>query len=122
MDKLPTRIAELRTMLRTKGNVSSAILVHCTAGCDRTGEVIGAYRLGTPLALNVSQMYSLDTAECGRSPNYWSTTALEWWCEQLLLATAPPVLVGNCTAFASCKPLKHGQPCTPANATREANL
>ena len=24
------------------------------------------------------QMYAMDVAECGRPPNYWSTTALEW--------------------------------------------
>ena len=28
--------------------------------------------------------YALDTLECGRSPNYWSTSALEWSAATLL--------------------------------------
>ena len=52
-------------------------VVHCTAGCDRTGEFIGSYRLQFQ-GVDVYEMYQMDTDECGRSPNYWSTMALEW--------------------------------------------
>ena len=32
-------------MITTKTDVPTLVYVHCTAGCDRTGEVIGSYRL-----------------------------------------------------------------------------
>jgi hypothetical protein len=129
VDQLPSRIDELHQMLvRPSPQLgrSTATLVHCTAGCDRTGEVIGAYRmvyggLGSNGAYlgraTTTQMYALDTSECGRSPNYWSTSALEWWCFELLYNRN--IGSGNCTGFASCEPLQHGQPCQPCtpNAT-----
>ena len=119
VDELPRRVDLLRDMLvstRVAGR-SVVLVVHCTAGCDRTGEVIGAYRLnygglgldGTAAAPhNVTSMYAANTAECGRSPNYWSTTALEWFCYDLLYSGG--VSSGNCTGFASCK---FGGDCVP---------
>lgn len=112
VDKLPQRVDLLHDMLVTTQvpGRSVVFVVHCSAGCDRTGEVIGAYRLkyggmnldGTSgLPHNVTSMYALNTAECGRSPNYWSTTALEWYCYDLLYREG--VASGNCTGFASCK-------------------
>ena len=62
--------------------------------------------------------YALDTSECGRSPNYWSTTALEWWCFELQYNRQ--LQRGNCTGFAVCQPLKHGQPCEPAKHSQWA--
>ena len=129
VDKLPSRIDKLHQMMVRPSPLpgrSTATLVHCTAGCDRTGEVIGAYRMaygglaadGSFLSrATTTQMYGLDTSECGRSPNYWSTSALEWWCFECLYNRN--ITAGNCTQFASCQPLKHGQPCQPCtpNAT-----
>lgn len=45
IDQLPKRVEIIRGMLTASYNSSVAIYVHCTAGCDRTGEVIGAYML-----------------------------------------------------------------------------
>eukprot|EP01043_Picozoa_sp_COSAG02_P018918 COSAG02_NODE_896_length_16125_cov_5.083489_7_plen_359_part_00 len=160
VDKLPTRITELRQMLvqpadpPTPAGRSSVTIVHCTysvqkplvynyfslslshtlisygagtAGCDRTGEVIGAYRtlyggLGADGKrdgdFGMKPTYALDTSECGRSPNYWSTTALEWWCFELQYNRR--LERGNCTDFAVCQPLKHGQPCEPTNRSQWA--
>jgi hypothetical protein len=132
VDKLPTRIAELRQMLvqptdpPTPAGRSSVTIVHCTAGCDRTGEVVGAYRtlyggLGADgkrdSDFGMKPAYALDTSECGRSPNYWSTTALEWWCFELEYNRR--LERGNCTDFATCQPLKHGQPCEPTNLSAQ---
>jgi hypothetical protein len=135
VDKLPTRTAALRQMLvdpaasepPTPAGRSTVVVVHCTAGCDRTGEVIGAYRTtfgglgadGSDMTdLGMKPTYALDTSECGRSPNYWSTTALEWWCFELLYNRG--LGRGNCSDFAVCQPLQHGQPCEPTNRTAAA--
>jgi hypothetical protein len=45
IDRLPTRVQSLRELLTTEHSSSVAIYVHCSAGCDRTGELIGAYML-----------------------------------------------------------------------------
>jgi protein tyrosine phosphatase len=45
IDRLPHRLKLLRGMLTADYNSSVAIYVHCTAGCDRTGEIMGAYML-----------------------------------------------------------------------------
>jgi hypothetical protein len=45
IDHLPKRVNLLRAMLIADYNSSVAIYVHCTAGCDRTGEIMGAYML-----------------------------------------------------------------------------
>ena len=45
VDKIPTRVTDIAAMVNTKSTVPTIVYVHCTAGCDRTGEVIGSYRL-----------------------------------------------------------------------------
>jgi protein-tyrosine phosphatase len=45
VDHLPERVKAIRAMLTADYNSSVAVYVHCTAGCDRTGEVMGAYML-----------------------------------------------------------------------------
>ena len=76
VDKIPTRIAQIRAWLTTKATDGKPVIqfAHCTAGCDRTGEVIGSYRLRDPPfrgpASDVKEMYALDASECGRPPKY----------------------------------------------------
>lgn len=121
VDHIPERIAQLNQWLDAPGNVSAlahVYYVHCSAGCDRTGEFVGSYRikymLPTVQFQNASGMYWLDTTECGRSPNYYSTTALMWYCftYQYLEPQTPPA--GDCLGFAKCqifgdcKPLVNG--------------
>ncbi len=123
VDKIPDRVAQIRAWLTQPAEDSKVLVqyVHCTAGCDRTGEVVGAYRMrfqqqpGGALT-NTTTMYALDTAECGRSPNYWSTMALEWFCEYVAYNGFNKD-VGDCTGFATCHFAKK---CTPThNATRD---
>ena len=72
IDQVPSRVRILRRMLLTPSDPPVAIYVHCTAGCDRTGEMIGAY-IVEHLSQNVTVMYAEDTKQCGRSPDYFST-------------------------------------------------
>lgn len=131
VDQLPTRIPLIREMLET-GKVPPSvatlppsapwgaplvIYVHCEAGCDRTGEVIGAYRMQYQAA-NVTGMYALDTAECGRSPNYFSTGALEWFC--LYFSETFSQNIGDCEGFATCKPFGKCQPVSGEAASAAA--
>jgi hypothetical protein len=109
IDKIPARITAIREMLETKTDKPTVVYVHCTAGCDRTGEVIGSYRLKYETEYNVTQMYALDVSECGRPPNYWSTTALEWFCIYEA-ENGRPALSSTCTGFAKCK---FAGKCTP---------
>ncbi|GMI32538.1 hypothetical protein TrRE_jg6227 [Triparma retinervis] len=87
------------------------VLVHCNAGCDRTGEMIGSFRLANDPSLSPSEMYALDVDECGRPPNAYSTHALEWFCIYNFYSNpASNYEVEDCTAFAKCEPFGD---CTP---------
>ena len=62
LDQIPDRIQQIRNWLLTPLPNKKTLVqyVHCTAGCDRTGEVIGAYRMRYNNA-NTIDMYSKDT-------------------------------------------------------------
>lgn len=45
VDKLPQRTREMKKMLDATYDRPRAFYVHCEAGCDRTGEFCGSYRL-----------------------------------------------------------------------------
>ena len=108
-----------------------------------SGEVIGAYRLTYALAAgqNVSNVYAADVNECGRAPDYWSTSALEWSAPLRLRAEEGVALcgrslqtarvchrfclyvqysagrsLGNCEGFAQCRFAGHCTPIPPALA------
>ena len=101
-DQLPARIEAFRQMLFTPhaSGLPLVLLVHCSAGCDRTGQFVGSYRMQYQNS-NVTGMYALDTTECGRSPNFFATSGLEWFCYYLQLHTA--INPGDCVGFADCK-------------------
>jgi hypothetical protein len=109
VDQLPARVAAVRANLTTRATRPQVYVVHCEAGCDRTGEFVGAYRMRYNAATPV-EMYAADTRECGRSPNYFATTALEWFCLYLNVTGAASVPVQACSGFAKCKPFGHCHP------------
>lgn len=113
-DHIPQRMQELKSMLETphESGLPLVVLVHCEAGCDRTGQFAGSWRMNFQRTKTVA-MYAKDVTECGRPPNYYGTMGLEWYCYYLQLHAG--INPGECTAFAKCK---LGGDCTPTNMTR----
>ena len=107
-DYLASRLEQTRALLANTSGPPTVLFAHCNAGCDRTGEVVGSYRLKFHPMINVTQMYALDVAECGRPPNYWSTMALEWFC--IYMQENGRGDLTGCTDFAKCK---FAGKCTP---------
>lgn len=119
IDQVPSRVEEIRKILTTPTETPVVIYVHCSAGCDRTGEVVGSYRTHytAPDKLNITEIYKLNCAECGRCPNYWSTTALEWFCvyQQVQAGVDVPTRGAGeenitCLNFAKCSDENHCKP------------
>ena len=79
-------------------NAPTVMYVHCSAGCDRTGEFIGAYAMRY-LGYNVTTAMGEACRQCGRCPNYFSSSALGWWC---LTEKQNRTDVGDCLDFAGC--------------------
>ena len=102
---MPYRINYTQTNLFLKersDNLPISMYVHCEAGCDRTGEFIGDYRL-MYMDGNITNDYNLDCSECGRCPDYYSTTAIQWFCLCHQFGTLQPKIDwGDCVAVANC--------------------
>lgn len=49
------------------------------------------------LGLNVTGAYALDTADCGRAPDYWATNAIAWYC--LTLEMQGGAQLGDCLSL-----------------------
>jgi hypothetical protein len=102
IDELPKRLTYVHDeVVHSPQPMPAVALVHCCAGCDRTGEFIGSYRLRY-LNQNITDMYSKDCSECGRCPNYWGTTAIEWACYWMSYYVFDRD-IGDCENFADCK-------------------
>ena len=108
-DYLAPRLAATRQYLMNVADRPTVLYVHCQAGCDRTGQFIGAYAM-TYLGYNTSTMYGEACRQCGytsrdsfswQCPNYFSTAALGWWC--LTLAARGTPVQGDCLDFATCE-------------------
>lgn len=118
LDDVPGKVALLRSMLvgwkwgplkRTDGR-QLALVVHCTAGCDRTGEIIGSYMMAHTNATAV-EAYANDVDACGRPPCYQHTNGMVWYCLYLQHHVYKDKRLGGCTEFASCIPF--GCDCMP---------
>ncbi|GMI18557.1 hypothetical protein TrLO_g8938 [Triparma laevis f. longispina] len=119
VDQLPSRVDSIQeiTKLGYAGlfpdsvvkNRPLIVLIHCNAGCDRTGEMIGAYRY-TTTNLSPKEMYALDVQECGRAPNYYSTHALEWYCIWEFYNSGKGEKLEDCIGFAECEPFGDCEP------------
>lgn len=119
-DQLPTRIQAFRGMLHQEvpaGYDTVVYYVHCQAGCDRTGEFVGAYRMtydlpdvASPAPL-INGIYNENCAECGRCPNYFSSGAQGWYCLTMNLLNRTNQIT-DCTTAYKCDLFKS---CTATN-------
>lgn len=116
VDQLPTRIPELHRMLATPGPIDPQtgaprpviIYAHCKAGCDRTGELILAYRMSQVTRSQpglMQALYSANIQECGREQNWYGTGGDEWFCVYHSM-TNGDIDVGQCLNVADCEFLK----------------
>lgn len=83
-DQMSNRVAQLRTMLMTPTSLPTMIYIHCDCGCDRTGQIAGAYAMRYlnwtwPQTIEYNNAIEPDTP-CMECPNYW---ALNWYCQSL---------------------------------------
>ena len=113
-DHLADRLATLRSLVLDESAPPTVLYLHCNAGCDRTGEVVGAYAM-TYLRYNVTTAMGEACRQCGRCPNYYATNSIGWWC--LTLQEVHNRTLGPCADFAECK---FGGDCTPIGPTRPA--
>jgi len=114
-DGLVKRLNETRTMLLNTTAAPTVMFAHCNAGCDRTGEFIGAYAM-TYMGYNVTTAMGEGCRQCGRCPNYFASSAIGWWC--LTLKAQGRTDIGNCLDFCGCKLFKS---CDAHNATHPAH-
>ncbi len=117
VDQLPERVGRMRqSILRSgppQGYDAQIVYVHCAGGCDRTGEFVGAYRMAFYPQSTLKPIYDMDVAECGRSPNYFASGALGWYCLQWNKYNATPprlpqmpdcLTAYTCELFGKCDP------------------
>ena len=78
-DRLIERLSQLHSMLANVSSVPMVFYVHCNAGCDRTGEFMGAHTMRY-LGYNVTTALGEAQRQCGRAPNFFATESVGWWC------------------------------------------
>eukprot|EP00730_Choanoeca_flexa_P011135 TRINITY_DN2381_c0_g1_i1.p1 TRINITY_DN2381_c0_g1~~TRINITY_DN2381_c0_g1_i1.p1 ORF type:complete len:239 (+),score=70.31 TRINITY_DN2381_c0_g1_i1:1-717(+) len=93
IDKLPSKMDKLHTLLRKTYPQPALVYIHCEAGMDRTGEMSGSYYLH---ALNYTFAHALavDNSIESRSISKYSRNAFQWYCYYLQYTTEP---WRNCT-------------------------
>ena len=101
IDGLVEKVQTLKELLSTQFDKPLVIYTHCHHGCDRTGLLVGAYRMFHD-DMTVEEMYSRNLNECGRTEDYMATESLKWFC--LMLKELKGNNYGDCVGFASCVP------------------
>eukprot|EP01138_Halocafeteria_seosinensis_P003533 gb/GECG01003611.1/.p1 GENE.gb/GECG01003611.1/~~gb/GECG01003611.1/.p1 ORF type:complete len:242 (+),score=26.12 gb/GECG01003611.1/:1-726(+) len=79
IDKLPSRLEQAHQWVHGMQDSPLVVYWHCEGGCDRTGEISGAYYV-TYQGYNITAAYDKNTKDCGRPENYWSINMLGWYC------------------------------------------
>lgn len=101
-DKLVWRVQALRDMLSKNYSLPRVIVFHCDCGCDRTGELAGAYAM-TFLNKTWDYVSNWNWQVAGRPQickNHW---AMQWYCVYLQLQLGMKS-VGNCLTKHLCTP------------------
>jgi hypothetical protein len=75
-------VTGIRGLLTQKRDRAVVVYVHCVAGCDRTGEIIGGYRMQY-MRQSLQDVYAQNTRECQREENVFSKDALLAYCRYL---------------------------------------
>ncbi len=84
-DRLESRVAQLRSLISTPAARPRVVYFHCDCGCDRTGEVAGAYMMryqGWTYDAVVAYNDAIEPNQPGKMmcPNLWN---LNWYCLRL---------------------------------------
>jgi len=83
-DALPTKIPWLNKQLHTKESLPSVYYFHCECGCDRTGEIAGAYMMNyRNMTYNAAMAWNFEVA--GRWILINHEWAVQWYCYYLNL-------------------------------------
>ena len=99
-DYLPERLNATRELLTDTRGPPTILYAHCNAGCDRTGEFIGAYAM-SHLGYNVTTAVGEACKQCGRCSNYFAMQSIGWWC--LTLQAEGRTDLGDCLDAFGCK-------------------
>ena len=96
-DKMPGKVAQLRSMLLNASGTATALYFHCDAGMDRTGEMYGDYMM-TYKNQSYAEVYAFDNdvENPPRDINTVNKQALEWMCLYLREAEGVPQAVLQC--------------------------
>jgi hypothetical protein len=78
VDHVPTKVRYVRQVLMTPSPERPIIIyIHCTKGCDRTGQILGGYLLDY-VVHNISVVYHMNAVACGEEQNGHSTFVSGW--------------------------------------------
>ena len=122
IDDVPTQIGQLRAWLTEAPRADGrprVVLVHCTAGCDRTGQIIGSYMMQYLPGETAVSAYAADVVACGRPPCYHQTKGMQWYCHYLTEHVFKDGRLGNCSNFNRCQP--YGCDCMPTQTELPAS-
>lgn len=77
-DKLPGRIEKIRELIQHSGSRQRIIYIHCQAGVDRTGEVIGSYSMRF-LQMSYKDALQKNNAIGNRKISKFSIHGMRWY-------------------------------------------
>lgn len=101
IDDVYSKVVWLKKELDTKQMEPVVFYAHCHHGCDRTGYLVGGYRM-INYGLTIEESYSKNLKECGRTQDYMATESMKWFCIDLENRMGRDF--GDCFEFASCVP------------------
>jgi len=84
-DKLPAFLETIHATVTAESTVPTFTYIHCMCGCDRTGEVAGAYYMQY-MGYSFKEAHDLDKEIAGREIETPSLNALTWFCYYLKYA------------------------------------